>query len=218
MNKDTDPPMAQAPPKTPDARLFSPSAGRNKDFIAEVFCKLMGDCRNIVEIAAGSGEHAIVICKANPGLRYFPSDPDPQSRRSIEAWRCHENMQEQIAAPVDIDTRQENWIEGFDNMDGIVCINMIHIAPFAACEGLFKGAGKLLPAGGRLFLYGPFKREGETAPSNLEFDRSLKSRNPEWGVRDMDRELVPLARDNGLALTAICSMPANNHVLIFKKD
>jgi cyclopropane fatty-acyl-phospholipid synthase-like methyltransferase len=218
MNEDINKPIALEPRETLDERLFSPSAGRNKDFIAEAFCKLMGNCRNIIEIASGTGEHAIAICKARPDLRYFPSDPDPQSRRSIEAWRCHKNMQAQIAAPVDINSSRNDWIENFDDIDAIVCINMIHIAPFAACEGLFTGAGKLLPAGGRLFLYGPFMQDGQTVPSNLEFDRSLKSRNPDWGVRDIERELVPLACDNGLALTSVRAMPANNHVLIFKKD
>ncbi len=210
--------IALEPREIQEERLFSPSAGRNKDFIAEAFGALMRDCRNIVEIASGTGEHAIAICKARPNLHYFPSDPDPQSRRSIEAWRRHENMQQQIAAALDIDSRRSDWIENFNGVDGIVCINMIHIAPFAACEGLFKGAGKLLPVGGKLFLYGPFMREGETAPSNLDFDRSLKSRNPDWGVRDIDRALVPLAHENGMVLTSIRPMPANNHVLIFKKD
>ncbi len=218
MNEDINNPITLEPCEMLDERLFSPSAGRNKGFIAEAFGALMSDCRNIIEIASGTGEHAIAICKARPDLHYFPSDPDPQSRRSIEAWRHHENMQEQIAAPVDIDSRRNDWIEIFDDIDAIVCINMIHIAPFAACEGLFKGAGTLLPAGGRLFLYGPFMQDGQTAPSNLEFDRSLKSRNPEWGVRDIERELAPLGRENGLTLASVRAMPANNHVLIFTKD
>jgi hypothetical protein len=150
-------------------------------------------------------------------LRWLPGDPDADARASIAAWTAHAGLSN-IARPHAIDAAAEGWEADVGVVDAIVCINMIHIAPFAAAEGLFAGAGRLLPRGGRLFLYGPFSRQGRhSAPSNADFDASLKARDARWGVRDLDNDLLPLAERAGLALSRVIEMPANNLSVVFER-
>ncbi len=198
-------------------RLFSPSAARNRDPIREVFQRVMPHSGVILEIGSGTGEHAVHIAAAAPGLAWRPGDPDAASRASIAAWAEHLSLPN-VAAPHAIDVTSAGWDKNIDLVDGVVSINMIHIAPFNAAEGLIAGAGRLLRPCGKLFLYGPFKRKGaHTAPSNSDFDDSLKARDPRWGVRDLDLEIAPLAAAAGLALEEIIEMPANNLSVVFGK-
>lgn len=199
------------------ARLFSPSAARNRDAIRDVFLKHMPKAGTIIEVGSGTGEHVAHIAAAAPGLEFRPGDPDEASRASIAAWAAHLGLKN-IAPPHAADVTVAGWATAFDPCEGVVSVNMIHIAPFEAATGLFAGAGALLGPGGRLFLYGPFSRNGaHTSPSNKSFDASLKSRDPRWGVRDLDLEIMPLAAKAGLRLVAIEEMPANNLSVIFER-
>ena len=168
----------------------------------------------VLEVASGSGEHTVHFARAFPGLDFQPSDPDRQARASIDAWRDEAglpNMRPALA----LDAAAETW--PLSEADAVVCINMIHIAPWEAAVGLVRGAAALLPAGGMLFLYGPFRRDGaHTAPSNAAFDRSLRMQNPAWGVRDL-QAVTDLAGSRGFCEPAIEAMPANNLSLIFRK-
>ena len=199
-------------------KLFSPSAARNRDAIREVFLKIMPHTGKILEIGGGTGEHSVHIASAAPDLNWQTGDPDPASRASIAAW-IEEISLPGLEGPHAIDVMAPSWgIEGRAPYDGLVSINMIHIAPFDAARGLFAGAQRLLREGGALFLYGPFSRNGvHTAPSNAAFDESLKSRNSAWGVRDIEGDLEPLAQKNMLQLEHIVEMPANNLSLLFRK-
>lgn len=198
-----------------ERRLFSPSAARNRDAIRDAFLTTMPHTGVILEIGSGTGEHAVHIAAAAPELRWLPGDPDAASRASIAAWTEHLRLTN-VAAPHALDVTAPEWDAGIERIDGAVSINMIHIAPFAAAQGFIAGAARLLRSGGKLFLYGPFARNGaHTAPSNAEFDASLKARNPDWGVRDLDREIEPLAFAAGFALETVIEMPANNLSVVF---
>lgn len=201
-----------------EARQFSPSAARNRDPIREAFLAHMPRAGVIIEIGSGTGEHAAHIAAAAPDLLWLPSDPDPASRASIAAWTAHLGLSN-VAPPRALDVTRDGWTDGLPAADGLVSINMIHIAPLEAAQGLFEGAGALLKPDGRLFLYGPFMRDGaHTAPSNEAFDASLKARDAQWGVRDLDREIIPLARAASFTLHAVIAMPANNLSVVFSKD
>jgi hypothetical protein len=200
------------------ARLMAPSAARNKDAIRDAFLAHMPNSGVIVEIASGSGEHVVHLAAALPHLQFFPGDPDPAARASIAAWTTHARLQN-IEPPHAVDASAPGWEQDFPRADGVLSINMIHIAPCAAMHGLLAGAGLLLKPGGKLFLYGPFMREGlHTAPSNEAFDQSLKARDARWGVRDLDREIIPEADKNGLRPAALIAMPANNFSVVFEKS
>ncbi|GJL93974.1 MAG: hypothetical protein DHS20C05_03790 [Hyphococcus sp.] len=199
-------------------RLFSPSAARNRDAIRDVFIKAAPTSGKVLEIGGGTGEHSVHIASAAPKLEWHTGDPDKKSRASIAAWIKHVDLPN-LSGPHGIDVTEPEWgVEDSAPFAAIISINMIHIAPFEAAEGLFAGARRLLAASGMLFLYGPFKRCGEhTSPSNEAFDISLKSRDPNWGVRDVEHDLLALAQKNSLALEGIVEMPANNLSVIFKK-
>lgn len=199
-------------------RLYSPSAARNRAPIIEAFGAHMPSTGVVLEIGSGTGEHGAAAAKAFPGLEWVPSDPDPKARRSIAGWVAAAKLPN-FKEPLNLDAADPAWPRAAPRpVDGVVSINMIHIAPFAAAEGLFAGAGEILATAGRLFLYGPFSRGGRhTAPSNADFDASLKSRDPAWGVRDIEHDLAPLAQKHALALREIVEMPANNLVLIYGK-
>ncbi|MEX0644913.1 MAG: DUF938 domain-containing protein [Parvularculaceae bacterium] len=201
------------------ARLFSPSTARNRDPICAVFLEYMPTAGTILEIGSGTGEHAVHLAASLPNVRWLPGDPDQASRASIAAWIETSGL-DNVAAPHAIDVTVASWAgEVASPVAGVVSINMIHIAPFDAARGLIAGAGALLGPGGKLFLYGPFSRAGHhTAPSNAEFDKSLKERDPRWGVRDLEHEVAPIARDAGLVLEKAVEMPANNFSVIFKKS
>jgi hypothetical protein len=153
------------------------------------------------------------FARALPALVFRPSDPDPENRASIAAWIAAEKLAN-VRPPVDLDTTAKKWPVA--TADAILCANMIHIAPWAACEGLIAGAARTLFPGGFLHLYGPFKRDGKhTAPSNAEFDASLKARNAEWGVRDLDA-VEALARHAGFGAADVVRQPANNLSVFFR--
>lgn len=200
-----------------EARLLSPSAARNRDAIRDVFLAYMPRDGTIVEVGSGTGEHVVCLAGATPRLFWRPGDPDAPSRASIAAWTAHLGLKN-VDAPHAADVTKPDWHQGFGDAVGVLSINMIHIAPFEAAEGLIKGAGELLKSRGRLFLYGPFSRGGaHTAPSNAEFDASLKTRDPRWGVRDLDADIFPLASRAGFAPVAIVAMPANNLSVVFER-
>ena len=169
----------------------------------------------MLEVAAGTGEHAIHFAGACPALVWQPADQDDGSLASIAAWRDFTGLAN-VLPPLRLDAADPlGW--PVERADAIVAINMIHIAPWMATIGLVKGANRLLATGGMMFLYGPFLETGiDTAPSNLAFDRSLRSRNPAWGLRHLDA-VTALAARHGLSLVERNSMPANNLALIFRK-
>lgn len=200
------------------ARMFSPSAARNREAIADVFIAHMPHEGAVLEVGSGTGEHAVTIAARLPNIAWRPGDPDPASRGSIAGWVAHTGLTN-IAAPHAVDVTRDGWAnEAEGPLAGVVSINMIHIAPFEAARGLIAGAGALLRPGGKLFLYGPFSRNGEhTAPSNAAFDESLKLRDARWGVRDLERDIIPLAEEAGLALETVVAMPANNLSVVFRR-
>ncbi len=169
----------------------------------------------MLEIAAGTGEHAVHCAEALTGLQWQPSDPDTEAVASIAAWRDHAGLPN-LLPPFQLDAAApDNW--PVKQADAIVNINMIHISPWAATQGLMQGASRLLPTGAKLFLYGPYlERDVAAAPSNLEFDRSLKTRNPDWGVRHL-HDVSALASQSGLVLAERIAMPADNLVVVFRK-
>ncbi|SFT20365.1 DUF938 domain-containing protein [Methylobacterium sp. yr668] len=192
--------------------LTAPAVARNRDAILAVLREILPDSGTVLEIASGSGEHAVHVAAALPGLDWLPSDPEPAARRSIAAHALRAGLAN-IRPPLALDAAAAAWPVA--RVDGIVCINMIHIAPWAATEGLMVGAGRALSAGGVLFLYGPFREADRPfAESNAAFDASLRARDPAWGVRDLDAVAAEAAR-HGLTLVRRVAMPANNLSLIF---
>lgn len=203
---------------TEDGRRFSPSIGRNKDVVRDAFLSIMPSQGAILEIASGTGEHGAHITASAADLSWTYSDIDAASQASQAAWRAHE-AHHRLIGPLTVDTTTENWGEAEKRApwDGLFCANMIHIAPFEAAIGLFAGAGRLLRVGGRLLIYGPFARNGEIAPSNARFSDDLKRRDPSWGVRDLDLDILPLAKRAGLELINVIDMPANNLSVVFER-
>lgn len=194
--------------------LTAPAVARNRDAILAVLREILPDRGTVLEIASGSGEHAVHVAAALPGLDWLPSDPEPAARRSIAAHALRAGLAN-IQPPLALDAAAAAWPVA--RVDGIVCINMIHIAPWAATEGLMAGAGHVLSAGGVLFLYGPFREADRPfAESNAAFDASLRARDPAWGVRDLDAVAAEAAR-HGLSLVRRVAMPANNLSLIFRR-
>ena len=193
--------------------LTSPAAARNREPILNVLRGRLAAGAQVLEVASGSGEHAVWFSQGLPGVVWRPSDQEPAALASIRARReaaALPNLEEPLVLNA---ADPGSWPTG--PMDAVVCLNMIHIAPWSAAEGLMAGSGRLLEAGGMLFLYGPFREGGaDTAPSNAAFDESLKSRDPAWGVRDLEA-VADLAARQGLDLTERIAMPANNLSLIF---
>lgn len=203
-----------------DGRLHSPSAARNRDVVTAALAPHLTAQARIFEVGSGTGEHGAHICAQFPGVTWLPSDPDPRSRHSIAAWSAAA-PNKNLRAPLSLMTTDADWsaqvrAQFADGPDVIFSMNMIHISPWASCTGLFAGAGALLNTGGKAFLYGPFLEGADTAPSNLEFDASLRRRNPEWGVRALD-DVTACAQGQGLVLCERIEMPANNLSLIFEK-
>jgi hypothetical protein len=207
--------MARMTDPLPANARTSPSTARNRDPILAVLLPRLPAQGLVLEIAAGAGEHAVYNAAALPGLQWQPTDPDPKALASIAAWRAHAGLPN-LLPPLRLDAAApDTW--PVIQADAIVNINMIHISPWGATQGLMTGAARLLRAGAKLFLYGPYiERDVETAPSNLAFDRSLKSRNPAWGIRHFD-DVAALAAAQGLTLAERVAMPANNLILIFQK-
>jgi SAM-dependent methyltransferase len=203
-------PMPDTPP--PGART-SPATARNRDPILEVLRPRLPAHGLVLEVASGAGEHAVHMARALPGLSWQPTDPDSAALDSIAAWRDAAGLPN-LLAPLKLDAAApESW--PVEKADAMVCINMVHISPWAATEGLMAGAGRVLPPGGILYLYGPYREAGvETAPSNTAFDLDLKARNPAWGLRDLEA-VSDLAARHGLRLDERIAMPADNLSLVF---
>lgn len=191
----------------------SPAAQRNRQPILEALAPRLPVAGLVLEIASGTGEHAVHFARALPHLEWQPTDLDPAARDSVAAWR-DESALPNLRPPLPLDVTQWPW--PVTHADAIFCANMIHISPWSASEALFQGAGRALLPGAALFTYGPYRFSGATAPSNQSFDESLRHRDPSWGVRDLT-ELAPLARTHNLALEEILEMPANNHLLVFRR-
>jgi len=204
--------------QNPDPRLDYPSASRNRDAILEVLSRVLPTTGTVLEIASGSGQHISYFARNLSALRWQPSDPDADVFPSIQAWAEHDGVAGRVNPPLNIDARMDIWPVGrFGDLTAIMSINMIHIAPWEACLGLLKNAGRILKADGVLYLYGPYKVGGQhTVPSNAEFDRTLQGRNPDWGVRNLD-DVAAAALDEGFQLAETVRMPANNLSVIFKR-
>jgi len=198
-----------------EARRIAPHVARNSAPIIEVLRGILPDQGIALEVASGSGEHALAFARAFPHLLWQPTDADPVALRSVDAWRSAEGAPN-LLAPVHLDAAAQEWL--VEEADAILCINMVHISPWSATIGLMRGAARLLAKGCPLYLYGAYRQEGvTTVPSNEAFDRSLKARDPLWGVRDLE-DVVAEAKRHGLALEAIEPMPANNLSVIFRRE
>lgn len=197
-----------------DARRYAPAAARNRDAILMTLSPYLLKFGTVLEVASGSGEHTMYFAAAHPKLTFQPSDPDPDGRASTDAWTRHLHLTN-VGPAIELDVAQS--IYPSIRADFVICINMIHIAPWPAAVGLMRNAAIILPTGGILFLYGPYRRNGEhTSPSNAAFDADLKARNPAWGVRDLEA-VATLASDYGFSAPNIEAMPANNFSLIFTR-
>ena len=218
-------------PQPPDDRQYAPATQRNRAPIVAVLQQVLPATGSVLEISSGTGEHAIYFAPRLAPRPWITSDPNPAARTSIAAWCTHVPIPT-LWGPIDLDTHDPQWpveqyplptsLQGIDldqaPIRAIVNINMIHIAPWSACLGLMAGARRILPTGGVLVLYGPFKQGGEhTAPSNEAFDQSLRSRNPDWGVRDLD-DVIAAAQAQQLSFVQTDRMPANNLTVVFRAD
>jgi len=210
-------------PVEADGRLDAAAFHRNHQAIWAVLQPfLAGKSGDVAEAGSGTGQHVVHFARHSPDIVWWPSDLNEQHLRSIEAWRAHSGLSN-VRAPLSIDLSDPAWCPQMHDGSGppellaVFCANVIHIAPWRVAEGLFEGAGRYLRADGRLFLYGPFKRGGKhTAVSNAVFDTSLRERDAEWGVRDVDA-VEQLAAGAGLVLAETVEMPANNLVLAFAR-
>jgi SAM-dependent methyltransferase len=208
-------------PPPEDGRLDAAAFHRNHEAIAAVLDTfLLGKTGDVLEIGSGTGQHAIAFASRLSSVTWWPTDLNENHLRSIAAWGAYAKL-DNVRPPVRFDASESDWnlpaLGLPSQFAAIFCANVIHIAPWTVAEGLFAGAGRHLTAGGRLFLYGPFKRDGaHNAPSNAAFDESLRGRDPEWGVRDT-ADLRTLAMKNGLRLAQMAEMPSNNAILVFEK-
>ncbi|SDI40730.1 DUF938 domain-containing protein [Paraburkholderia phenazinium] len=195
-------------------RQHAPATERNREPILAVLRRVLPARGLVLEIASGTGQHVTHFAAALPELVWQPSDPDAEARASIAAWTAHAGLAN-VLAPLELNVERTPW--GVDAAQALVCINMIHISPWSATQALFAGADRLLGSGGVLYLYGPYRRHGaHTAPSNEAFDQQLRSRNPAWGVRDMET-VVALGEAHGLMCGEPIEMPANNFSLVLTK-
>jgi hypothetical protein len=198
-----------------DHRRSAPHVARNARPIADLLKTVLPERGLVLEIASGTGEHVVNFARAFPKLLWQPSDPEPAALRSIEAWRAEAGLFNLLPA-VALDARAADW--PVRQADAMLCINMVHISPWAATTGLLRGAGKLLPAGAPLYLYGAYRQAGvETAPSNEAFDADLKARDPEWGLRALE-DLISEAEERGFRLDGVTPMPANNLSVVFRRS
>ncbi len=207
----------------PDGRLDAAAFHRNHQAIRAVLQRYLADSTgDVVEAGSGTGQHVVDFARHFPGIVWWPSDLNEAHLKSIAAWRAHAGLSN-IRPPLRIDLSDPAWCpelqdgRGPGKLRAVFCANVIHIAPWRVAEGLFAGAARFLDTDGRLFLYGPFKRDGKhTALSNAVFDTSLRHRDAEWGVRDIE-DLEKLAASVGLVLVEAAEMPANNLVLVFER-
>ena len=195
-------------------RQHAPATVRNREPIAAILAEELPDEGTVLEIASGTGEHASFFAGLFPKLTWQPSDPDPVACASIRAWRKEVNLPN-LLPPVALDAVSGDW--PLPHAGAVLCINMLHISPWVAAEGLFAGAMRLLSSGAPLVLYGPYwENDVVPAASNLAFDTSLRARNTEWGIRDL-AAVDELARRNDFGRTRRIAMPANNLTLVYRK-
>jgi SAM-dependent methyltransferase len=211
-------------PVEPDGRLDAAAFHRNHEPVWAVLrARLAGKSGDVLEVGSGTGQHVVHFARKAPDITWWPSDLNEQHLKSIGAWRAYARLPN-VRAPLRIDLSDSAWWDGLQGSEppqgphellALFCANVIHVAPWNVAEGLFAGAGRVLRRDGRLFLYGPFKRDGQhTALSNAVFDTSLREGNPAWGVRDV-ADLEKLAQGAGLVLLELVGMPANNMILVF---
>lgn len=194
-------------------KRHAPATLRNREAIAAVLAAELPSSGLVLEVASGSGEHAVYFADQFPALDWQPSDPDPAALASIAAWAGDAGAQN-VRAPLMLDAAADDWPVA--SSDAILCINMVHISPWTATLGLMVGARRLLGTGQPLILYGPFIEDGvATAPSNMEFNASLRARDPAWGLRNV-REVSAAAAKQGLKLVRRVAMPANNLMLVYR--
>jgi hypothetical protein len=206
--------LKQRGEKQADGKWFLPPSERNKAPILDVLARVLPKRGVVLEIASGTGQHVVHFAKALPALTWQPSDPDAELRESI-ALRVREERLANVNAPIELDVTRRPW--PLKSADAIVCINMIHVAPWSATRALFESSKALLPAGHVLFLYGPYRRSGRHSSKNDEqFDADLRAQNPDWGIRDLEA-VRETAASSGFVLAEIVDMPANNFSLIFKR-
>lgn len=197
-----------------DNRRHAPATLRNRAAILAALRRHLPPRGLVLEVASGTGEHAAHFAAALPGLVFQPSDPDAGARASIDAWRQAARLGN-FRAAIALDAAAPDWEAAVGAADAVLCINMVHIAPWAAAEGLIRGAGRLLGAGGVLCLYGAFRREGRhTSPGNAAFDAELRATDPAWGVRDLEAVAAEAAA-RGFAAPVVEEMPANNLFVVF---
>jgi SAM-dependent methyltransferase len=198
----------------PAIPLSAPAAERNKEPIAVVLERVLPRRGLVLEVASGTGQHVVHFARRLPGLVWQPSDADAEARASIEAWVATARLPN-LRAPLELDVHCEPW--PIRQADAVVCINMIHIAPWSAATAFMAGAGRVLRRDGTMVLYGPYRRKcRHTAPSNEIFDEQLRARNPEWGVRDLEA-VIDLSHGAGLRLEEVVDMPANNLSVVFRR-
>lgn len=210
-----------------DLRRHAPATQRNREPILALLTRVLPATGTVLEVSSGTGEHAVFFAPRLAPRQWLPSDLSPAALGSIAAWQAVEPAAN-LHPPIQLDVCTPAWPVEEGNLSSavdlqahpitaIVNINMVHIAPWAACQGLMAGARRILPPAGVLYLYGPFKRDGQhTAESNAAFDQSLQAQNPEWGVRDLEG-VAAVAQEQGLALQEVVTMPANNLSLVFTK-
>lgn len=197
-----------------ERRIVAPAASRNRDPILAVLRRILPPRGLVLEIASGSGEHALHFASALPELTFQPSDPDARARDSIDAWASGLTLTN-LRPALQLDAASHDW--PVERPDAILCINMVHISPWMATQGLLREAGRLLRPGAPLYLYGPYRRTGVAlAPSNAAFDESLRSRDPAWGLRELDA-VAELARKSGFGEPDVTEMPANNLSVVFRR-
>jgi len=199
---------------TADARRFAPATQRNREPLLAVLRRVLPASGTVLEVASGSGEHAVYFAAALPSLTWQPSDPDPAALASIAAWTAHASLAN-VLPPLVLDAAADPWPPVA--ADAVLCVNLVHIAPWEACVGLMRGAARALPAGGALVMYGPYRVGGaHTAPSNAAFDADLRARDARWGVRDLEA-VVEEARALGFAHLETVAMPANNLTVVYRR-
>ena len=196
-------------------KRHAPATARNSQPLAEVLARELPASGTVLEIASGSGEHAVFMARRFPALDWQPSDRDAEALASVDAWAAEARLAN-LRPAIALDAAAPDW--PIVSADALLCVNMVHISPWDAAVGLFAGAGRVLGSGAPLVFYGPFvEPDVETAASNHAFDQSLRQRDPAWGLRstaDLDR----LAAGHGMTRTARCAMPANNLVLVYRRD
>ncbi len=207
-----------------DLRRYAPATNRNREPILEVLRQVLPPTGTVLEVSSGTGEHCIFLAPRLAPRYWLPSDLNPDARASITAWQQMSEPCDRLYPPIELDASRDRWLVESDTVElsqpitAIVNINMIHIAPRSAGVGLFAGARRILPVGGILYLYGPFKRDGvHTSASNAAFDQSLKLQNPEWGIRDL-AEVTDITTSYQLVLKKILPMPAHNFSVVFSRS